>query len=84
MNKMEMIEKVGTRISCFMNNEPWSEWTIYENKTFEEVIEECKTETSDSKSYAEFQIAKLYFSENNKLLAMGDYVKVMRGFIEYE
>ena len=40
MNKMEIIEKVGTRISCFMNNEPWSEWTIYENKTFEEVIEE--------------------------------------------
>ena len=35
-------------------------------------------------STLEIEPWQLYFSENNKLLAMGDYVKVMRGFIEYE
>lgn len=80
MREVVAIEKVSRRSRCFMFNEPWGKWEKYEDKTFEELLEETLTESASPNDYGEYIVVRDYYlKETGKFLGSGVPTFVRKG-----
>ena len=81
MRELVVIEKVGRCSRCYMFNEGWSDWEIFE-KNIEEVIAETIAESANPNNYGEYLIRNRYYSkESGEFLGDSASIKIANGVI---